>query len=292
LSSGLRPAVTYPGPEKKGQPVAPPKDTAYIVFDTESVVDGALLARVLYRDGNLSPEEAIERYRCDEEETGGVRSGFIPVSFHVPVAIAVARIGADFRILDVACLDAPRFDPRAMVELFWRGVQLYGGAVLVDFNGRGFDIPLLTLSAFRFGISCPRYFDDPERYGFRYRFTSKHLDLMEWLTEYGACRLRGGLDLLAKVLGKPGKTETSGSQVEDLYRRGRLQEINDYCLQDVLDTYFVFLRTRVLAGKLRLEAEQALVEEAKEWLEARSASMPALGSYLKAFGAWDPTPFR
>src|SRR5690606_23999739 len=107
-------------------------------------------------------------------------------------------------------------------------------------NGRSFDLPLLTFSAYRFGISCPRYFDDGERFGFRYRFTDKHIDLLEWLTEYGACRLAGGLNLLAKMLGKPGKMETTGGSVHDLWVEGRRQEINDYCLHDVLDTYFVF----------------------------------------------------
>jgi predicted PolB exonuclease-like 3'-5' exonuclease len=209
----------------------------------------------------------------------------------VPVAVAVARVSADYRILDVANLDSPRFDPRAMVELFWRGVEHYRDAVLVDFNGRGFDIPLLTLAAFRFGISCPRYFDDPDRFGFRYRFTSRHLDLMEWITEYGAFRLRGGLDLLAKILGKPGKLETSGGQVQDLYDQGRLQDINDYCLHDVLDTYFVFLRTRVLTGRLALEREQELVEEARKWLGERGRENPALEKYLENFGSWEPTPF-
>lgn len=266
-------------------------DTRYIVFDTESVVDGALLRRVLYQDQELAPAEAVERYQSEQEQKLGGAPGFVPVSFHVPVAIAVARVGADFRLQEIACLDAPRFDPRIMVELFWRGVQHYSQAVLVDFNGRGFDIPLLTLSAFRFGISCPRYFADSDRFGFRYRFTSKHLDLMEWITEYGAFRVRGGLDLLAKILGKPGKMETSGGQVGELYAGGRLQEINDYCLHDVLDTYFVFLRTRVLTGHLSLEQEQAMVEDSRQWLLERSAELPALEPYLDNFGSWEGTPF-
>ena len=162
--------------------------------------------------------------------------------------------------------------------------------MLVDFNGRGFDLPLLTLTGFRFGISCPRYFDD-ERFGFRYRFTEKHIDLMEWMTEYGSYRLKGGLDLLAKILGKPGKMGTKGSDVEKMFAAGKLQEINDYCVHDVLDTYFVFLRTRVLSGELTLEREQELVCETKAWIEERAEAQPALQEYLAAFGDWDPRPF-
>ena len=267
------------------------EETAYIVYDTESVVDGALLNRVLFKELELTPAEAIRHYKEQAARGADPESVFIPVSFHVPVSISVARVKSDYRLADIACLDAPRYDSRAMVELFWRGVQLYRKAVRVDFNGRGFDIPLLTLAAFRFGITCTRYFDDPERFGFRYRFTGKHLDLLEWVTEYGAFPLRGGLNLLAKVLGKPGKMTTSGGDVGELYEKGEVQEINDYCLHDVLDTYFVFLRTRVLTGKIGLDEEQVIVEETKTWLEERRDTHPALSVYLENFGRWNPEVF-
>jgi predicted PolB exonuclease-like 3'-5' exonuclease len=267
------------------------RDTAYIVFDVESVVDGALLSKTVFAGDGLSPEEAIEREKEARLAATGGKSDFIAVSFHVPVSICVARISADFRLLDLVALDAPRFDPREMVTLFWKGIEVYNNATIVDFNGRGFDLPLMTMSAFRFGISCPAYFADKDRFGFRYRFTSKHLDLQEWLTEYGAFQLRGGLDLCAKMLGKPGKMDVCGSQVEELYGEGKLEEINDYCLADVLDTYFIFLRTRVLSGKISLDEEQAIVEQAQHWIEERAESQPALLAYLGAFGKWDPVPF-
>ena len=52
-----------------------------------------------------------------------------------------------------------------------------------------------------------------------------------------------------------------GNMVQDMYDAGRLAEINDYCRCDVLDTYFVFLRTRVLLGQLALDAEQQLIAQ-------------------------------
>lgn len=266
-------------------------ETAYIVFDTESVPDAALLSRVLYPGESLDPAAALRRLEL--EITGGKseEKAFIPVSFHVPVAIGVARVGRHYRLLDLSCLDAPRFDPQKMVELFWKGLEHYVQAALVTFNGRGFDVPLLTLSAFRFGLSAPRYFDDPDKFGFRYRYSPKHLDLMDWITEFGATRLKGGLNLLAKMLGKPGKMDTRGDQVAALFEQGKLQEINDYCLHDVLDTYFVFLRTRVLAGRITLEEEQVIVAETRTWLEARAETLPALRHYLENFGVWNPQPF-
>ncbi len=255
--------------------------TRYIVFDTESVVDGDLLSRVAYPERELSADDAIAAWL----EEKGDPNAFIPVTYHVPVAVAVARLDASFQLLDLACLDAPRFDSRRMVELFWKGVDHYRDAALVDFNGRGFDIPLLTLAAFRHGISSPTYFADPEKWGYRYRFTAKHIDLLEWITEYGGCRLAGGLNALAKMVGAPGKMGTSGGQVAELWAQGKIVEINDYCLHDVLDTYFVFLRTRVLTGEISPERERAIAGEARQLIEARCAAIPALREWLDTYDA-------
>ena len=67
---------------------------------------------------------------------------------------------------------------------------------------------------------------------------------MDWTTRFRSLRgFTGGLNLLAKLIGKPGKMDVSGEQVYEMYRDGRYQDINDYCMFDTLDTYFVFLRT-------------------------------------------------
>ena len=100
----------------------------------------------------------------------------------------------------------------------------------------------------------------------------------------------GGLNLLSKLLGKPGKIDMQGDKVYEYYRAGKLQEINDYCTFDTLDTYFVFLRTRVLLGDLPLADERAAVARAKTWLEAKAGEMPALSQYLANWGDWEPWP--
>ncbi|MFM7077262.1 MAG: 3'-5' exonuclease, partial [Planctomycetaceae bacterium] len=63
-------------------------------------------------------------------------------------------------------------------------------------------------------------------------------------------------------------------------------EIHDYCRGDVLDTYFIFLRSRVLAGDIDLATEQKLIDHAREWIEGRAASTPGLARYLASWGDW------
>ena len=67
--------------------------------------------------------------------------------------------------------------------------------------------------------------------------------------------------------------EVSGDQVYEMYQAGKLQEINDYCLCDTLDTYFVFLRTRVLTGDITRSRRPRLVEKAKKTLAGQTSGI-------------------
>jgi predicted PolB exonuclease-like 3'-5' exonuclease len=112
------------------------------------------------------------------------------------------------------------------------------------------------------------------------------MDLHDILTNFGAARFNGGLNLAATILGKPGKMEVQGCMVQDMYDQGRLAEINNYCCCDVLDTYFVLLRVCVMMGRLTLDQEQQRIEETKAWLHEQAAANPAFATYLEQWGDW------
>jgi predicted PolB exonuclease-like 3'-5' exonuclease len=258
-----------------------------LVFDIESVADGDLVSRVKYSGDGLSAEDAIARYRAELLETAG--TDFIPYTYQVPVSIVVAKVADDYSLIDMVALDDPQFRPHVITEHFWRGWEAYRRPTLVSFNGRTFDVPLMELAAFRYGLSVPGWFNITDRTWEQNRGrynTSAHLDLHDLLTNFGATRFNGGLNLAANVLGKPGKMEVQGCMVQDLYNEGKLAEINDYCRCDVLDTYFVFLRVAVLLGRLTLSREQQLVAATREWLSQRTAQMPVYGTYLDNWGEW------
>lgn len=264
----------------------------YLVFDVESVADPELVTKLRYPGESLEPAEAVRRYRDELMEK--YESDFIPYTYQIPVSVAAGKVGPDFRLIDLVVLDEPQFRPHVITEYFWRGWEKYRRPTLVSFNGRGFDLPLLELAAFRYGLGSPGWFhvggrsyDQPRN---RYNLQS-HVDLCELLTNFGSTRFTGGLNLAANLLGKPGKMDVEGHMVQDLYDAGRLAEINDYCRCDVLDTYFVFLRTRVLLGQLSLDAEQGIVAETKQWLSQRSDQDEAYRLYLDRWGDW-PNPWQ
>ena len=133
-----------------------PNAVRYLVFDTESVADAALVAKLRYAAEGLSPGEAVRRYRDELMEK--YESDFIPYSFQVPISVVVGKVTAEFRLEDVVVLDEPQFRPHVITENFWRGWEKYRRPTLVSFNGRGFDLPLLELAAFRYGVSVPGWF--------------------------------------------------------------------------------------------------------------------------------------
>jgi len=258
----------------------------YLVFDIESVADAPLVARLKYPGEAIEPADAVRRYR--DELIAKFDSDFIPYTFQVPASIVVAKVGPDFRLIDLVALDEPQFRPHVMTEKFWRGWDAYRRPTLVSFNGRTFDAPLLELAAFRYGIALAGWFSGGKTYEQpRNRYNNEaHLDLHDVLTNYGASRFTGGLNLAANLLGKPGKMEVQGHMVQDLANAGRLAEISDYCRCDVLDTYFVFLRTMVLLGQLPLDEEQKLIAATRQWLEERVGERDVYGAYLERWGDW------
>ena len=264
-------------------------EVRYLVFDIESVADGKLIADIQYaKEKKMSPMQAISRYQGERLEK--YDSDFIPYTFQQPVSVAVAKVDSRFRLLDLVTLDSPEYRTPVIVENFWRGWLSYGMPTLVSFNGRGFDIPLLELAAFRFGISVPEWFNlrdrsfDQKRN--RYNLEA-HLDLQDLFTNFGATRLNGGLNLIAKLIGLPGKMDIAGHMVQNLYDEGNLAEINSYCRCDVLDTYLVFLRAMVMTGRLHLDQEQKLFAETRKWLADRVAELPIYQEYLDKWQTWD-----
>jgi 3'-5' exonuclease len=262
---------------------------AYLIFDIEAIADGDLVSKIRYPGQGLAGPEALARYRAELLAENG--KDILPTTFMLPVSVAIAKVDAEYRLLDVVTLDAPQYRSHVITRLFWQGWNHYGRPTLVSFNGRGYDLPVLELAAFRYGYSVPAWFNMQAR-SFeqaRNRYNSDaHLDLYDLLSNFGAARMTGGLNLLANLIGKPGKTGVDGSQVQDMVDRGEAEAVNNYCRCDVLDTYFVFLRSMVLLGRLTVEQEHDRVQTAKTWLTQQSEMIPAYAEYLSHWGDWQP----
>ena len=264
------------------------EQVSYLIFDAESVADKELIAKVRYPDEGLSGEEALERYQAELMEQKGTT--FVPCTYQVPATVVIGKVGPNFELLDLVSLDEPDFRSHVITTHFWKGWEVYRRPTWVTFNGRTFDLPLMEMAAFRYGISLQKWFLSDGYRSPRNRFqTDSHLDLQELLTNHGSIRFNGGLNLVAQILGKPGKMGMSGDQVQATWDAGEKREVSDYCRNDVLDTYFVFLRSMVLMGRLTLEKELKLVAKTKNWIEERVEQCKAYREYLDHWSDWcDP----
>ena len=128
---------------------------------------------------------------------------------------------------------------------------------LVTYNGRGFDLPVIAMRCLRYGIPLRHYYGSRD---VRYRFSADgHLDIMDYVADFGAAKV-SKLDIVARLCGMPGKVGIDGKDVGPMVHAGRLQEVRNYCLCDVVQTAGVFLRTQLLRGELPREGYLAAIQ--------------------------------
>ena len=230
----------------------------YTVFDSETRIEKNLVRAVYFPHTDITEEDAYQQVRQRLQQEQG--SDFFPLSFHVPISIAVGQVNDERVLTVVETLHEVDYSEEALVRSFWQRLERFPGT-LVTFNGRNFDLPVLELQALKYCCPAQRYFSSKARN----RYVEEgHYDLYDFLTNYGAHRLRGGFNVLAKLIGLPGKMEIDGSMVQQLWEEGRLPDIHRYCRQDVMQTYFLFLRVELVRGRLTLEHyERAVAQSAK-----------------------------
>ena len=213
---------------------------SYLVLDIETVPDTAL-------------------WSCPDTPMG-VERPFPPTYAHRVVVVGCLWLDAGYRLRRLGVVGEDAADTADECEIL-KDFSAFMGKhrpVLVTYNGRTFDLPVLALRSLHCGVAMPWYYRDRS---VRYRYSEEgHIDLCDWLADHGAAR-SSSLDALARLIGLPGKVGVDGSQIEGMFKAGLIERIQDYCLSDVAQTALLFLRFRLLQGVLdRGRYRQALVE--------------------------------
>lgn len=153
---------------------------------------------------------------------------------------------------------------------------------LVDWNGARFDVPVLQTRAFRYGIQLPWLFGlQPDNRGgisqwskeYRDKYAGKHDDVSELWTNRGLFP-KPHLANLAKLMGLPGKVGIDGSKIQEVWEGRAINadavlDIDRYCMEDVIQTAFVFQRFRYLSGRFTLEQYRSAAEALITWVGAQ-----------------------
>jgi len=254
--------------------------TPVLVFDLETIPDANGL-RALNGWDDLDDTEVIERALAErKEETGNT---FLPLHLH-----QIAVVGCVFRNdkgFQVRCLGEADDPEQVLIQQFFKTIDYYTPQ-LVSWNGSGFDLPVLHYRSLIHGVTAARYWETgQDDRDFRYnnyqsRYHERHLDLMDVLAKYTG-RANAPLDQLAKLCGFPGKLGMDGSQVWQAWRDGKADEVRAYCETDVVNTWLMLCRFRLMRGELSRDAYEQEIELVRAHLE--SVDAPHWKEYLQAW---------
>ena len=162
-------------------------------------------------------------------------------------------------------LDTPWMDQeKAILQGFFEAVGSKKPQ-LVGYNSAQADVPILVQRAIVNGLSCPGFARRPEKPWEGVDYFSGHgdhsIDLAPVLGRYNQMP---SLNEVARLSGIPGKIDTSGGGVAELWLEGRLDEILAYNECDALTTHLVWARFAHFGGFLNAEeyeAEQKAVRD-------------------------------
>jgi predicted PolB exonuclease-like 3'-5' exonuclease len=257
--------------------------TPVLVFDIETVPDLVGLRRVHGVPAVLSDDAVCEWAAQRRRAQSG--SEVLQLQFQRVVAIACAlRDAAGLRIWSLGERDDP--EPE-LIRRFFDGIERYTPQ-LVSWNGGAFDLPVLHYRSLIHGVAAAKYWDwgDDDR-DFKFnsylsRYHTRHLDLMDVLAAFQP-RAFAGLDVMARLCGFPGKLGMGGGQVLAAVQAGRLDEVRRYCETDVMNTYLLYLRFRLMRGEVTGGEYAKEVSLAREKVAATGA--PHWQEFLCAWDA-------
>jgi len=260
-----------------------------IVFDIETVVDADAARRIL-RLPDLTDAEAREGLADYFLEKTEGRNDFPRQPFHQVVAISYGHLirepgeeGSELVMRQLATGGDKNSSELEMLEGFFQLIEKRA-PLLVSYNGRAFDIPVLKYRAMAHGISCPRWFTQGDKWNnYDTRYSKEyHCDLLEVLSDFGASA-RCSMDEVAAAFNVPGKLEAAGDNVREMFETGQIDAIRNYCETDVLSTMLIFLRHQLFAGTLSEGAYARTILGVRNYLEAESETHPHLAEYLRAW---------
>ncbi|MDZ5762355.1 3'-5' exonuclease [Candidatus Cyrtobacter comes] len=260
----------------------------FFVLDIETIPDILSARRLLvdYESSDVEIENKIIQYHLDI--TGG-KNAFLRQPFHQVVCIsfleAEIQYEGEYEFYKIKQLRSGGNLNSSEADLI-RGFFDYLSspiARLITFNGRSFDIPVLKYRAMIHGVQAAwlhRSGDKWNSYNSRYS-VNWHCDLVEALSDFGVSA-RVKMNEVCAALNIPGKLDTEGSMVRDMYYDGKLKEIRDYCELDVLSTYLIYIRYMHHVGILK--NYQVHIQDVIDFLNVEQKERGNLKNFLEEMG--------
>lgn len=236
----------------------------FFIFDIETVPDFDFL-RTILQASDESDEELLGRAA---EEIAGSRGGFLPPMCHRMVSWVGLWIENDGNPRQKASWNGK--DERQGLNQLFDTLLVFKDYGLIHHNGRGFDLPLLTYRAMKYGLQMPLRLNHRD---IRYRYSQANVDLMDEFSNYGASSYPK-LKHLGSLINIPFKQTAEGNEVLEMFLEDRLEAIEHYCYEDVMATYIVWLHMKYTVGDISAESFRNLNERALAKLQEIQQNVP------------------
>ena len=223
-----------------------------LVFDIETIADLEGARRIYPKLAQLNDTDTLAALKSLRQQEAG--HDFMRLPLQRIVCISVFYLKNDN--MSLFSLTSEHLSEKDLLQKFFRAFNNIDTLPqLISWNGSGFDIPVLIYRAMQYDLAAPWLFEEGARIknmrfdNYVNRFHTRHLDLMDRFSQYGASR-REAMDVVASLYGLPGKTDVDGSMVGDLVTNNDWHSLSTYCESDVMNTWLIYLRWLRLTGQL------------------------------------------
>ncbi len=239
-----------------------------LVFDIETIADTQAARRIYPQLADLNEADTLSALTAIRIQEAGHDFMRLPLQRIVCISALYIKDGQ----FSLFSLSADKFSEKEILAKFFRAFNdTEKLPQLISWNGSGFDIPVLIYRAMQYDLSAPWLFEEGERIknmrfnNYVNRFQTRHLDLMDRFSQYGASR-REAMDVVASLYGLPGKTEVNGSMVGALVAADDWQTLSVYCESDVMNTWLIYLRWLRLTGQLSSSGFMEWQQQSRDYL--------------------------
>lgn len=185
------------------------------------------LAASIEPPGNISKTETIAAWHA-EKKPALVEDAYLKTALDGgsgQVCVIGWAVG-DNKPFSYAVSDLSHDAERKMLQDFFCVVTDAGPVQFVGHNVIGFDFPFLWKRAMVLGVKPPWIFPrNPKPWGETVADTMLLWDANQ--------RSGGSMERICRLMGIPGKGDINGSKVWTYVQAGRIDEVSDYCCDDV-----------------------------------------------------------
>ena len=241
-----------------------------LVFDIETIADIDGARRIYPQLAYLNDADTLSALTAIRNQEAGHDFMRLPLQRIVCISALYIKDGQ----FSLFSLTSDKFSEKEILAKFFRAFSdIEKLPQLVSWNGSGFDIPVLIYRAMQYDLAAPWLFEEGERIknmrfdNYVNRFQTRHLDLMDRFSQYGASR-REAMDVVASLYGLPGKTAVDGSMVGALVAADDWKTLSIYCESDVMNTWLIYLRWLRLSGKLSSPSFEHWQQQSIDYLQS------------------------